>query len=150
MGGSAFLELFEDVSLYLVCQLLKGCNTCCTCLLLYQEPYLIVRWLANYFLFYLQALYVICQRFVDPRFQVVERYPVQYAPCVAYLEDWLHAAVELAPTALLIVLDSLYYACLDRVLVDIQQQNGEISPCLILYAPAVAFTLSSLPPFLYC
>ena len=66
MGGSAVLELFEDASFYLVCQLLKGCATGSSCLLFYHEPHLIVRWLAKYFLFYLQALDIIVQRVIDP------------------------------------------------------------------------------------
>ena len=65
MGGSAVLELSEDVTFYLVCQLLKGCTIGGACLLLYLEPHLIVRWLAIYFLFYLQTLDVIIQRVVD-------------------------------------------------------------------------------------
>ena len=115
MGGSAVLELSKDVSFYLVCQLLKGCTTGSACLLLYLEPHLIVRRLAIYFLFYLQALYVVIQRIVHPRFQVLERYSVENGSCIAYLEHWLYRAVELAPGAVLVVLDSLYYAGLDWV-----------------------------------
>ena len=66
MGGSAVLELSEGVTFYLVGQMLKGRATGSTRLLLYHEPNLIIRWLAIYFLFYLQALYVIIQRVVNP------------------------------------------------------------------------------------
>ena len=97
MGGSAVLELSKDVSFYLVCQLLKGCTTGSACLLLYLEPHLIVRRLAIYFLFYLQTLYVVIQRIVYPRFQVLERYSVENGSCIADLEHWLYRAVELAP-----------------------------------------------------
>lgn len=38
MGGSAVLELSEGVTFYLVGQLLKGCATGSTRLLLYHEP----------------------------------------------------------------------------------------------------------------
>ena len=65
MGGSAIPELSEGVSFYLVGQLLKGSATGSTCLLFYHEPHLIVRWFAIYFLFYLQALYVVIQRVDD-------------------------------------------------------------------------------------
>jgi len=88
-----------------------------TCLLFYHESHLIVRWLAIYFLFYLQALYVVIQRVVDPFFQVLERYSVQDSSCIADLEHGLYRAVKLTPGAVLVVFYSLYYAGLYRVLV---------------------------------
>ena len=126
VGGSAVLELFEDASFYLVCQLLKGCATGSSCLLFYHEPHLIVRWLAKYFLFYLQALDITVQWLVDPFIQLLIGYPIQYCIDIADLKHWLYCAVVLAPGAKLVVLNLFYYPRLDWILVYISQQYGEV------------------------
>ena len=77
---------------------------------------LVVRGFAIYFFLYLQTLYVIAQRVVDPLFQFLERNPIQYRMCIADLEDWLHSAIVLAPRAEVVVLDVFYNAGFDWVL----------------------------------
>ena len=84
-------------------------------------PHLIVRWLAIYFLFYLQALNIIVQRVIDPFFKFLIGYPIQYGIDIADLKHWLYCAVVLALGTVLVVLNLLYYARLDGILVYISQ-----------------------------
>ena len=46
--------------------------------------------------------------------------------CIAYLKDWLDSAIVLAPGTKVVVLDVLYDASLDWVLVDVTQEHREV------------------------
>ena len=48
---------------------------------------MIVRWLAKYFLFYLQALDIIVQRVIDPFLQLLIGYPIQYCIDIGMARD---------------------------------------------------------------
>ena len=58
---------------------------------------------------------IVRQRFIYPGLKVCKGDSSQYCLCIADAKDWLHLAVVLAPGAVLVVFDSLYYAGLDWV-----------------------------------
>lgn len=128
--------------------MLEGCAICYACEFLDLLPDLVVRGLAIYFFLYLQTLYVIAQRVVDPLFQFLERNPIQYRMCIAYLKDWLDSAIVLAPGTKVVVLNVLYNAGLDWVLVDVAQEHREIGHIVDRLALEALFEQVAIAPVL--
>ena len=90
--------------------------SCYACEFLDLLPDLVVRGFAIYSFLYLQTLYVIAQRVVDPSLKVVEGYSIQYGIDITYLENRFNRSVILAPGAVLVVFNFFYYA--RRYLID--------------------------------
>ena len=70
---------------------------------------------------------IVWQWVINPGLKVCIGYAPQHCLCIAYAKHWLHFAVILALGAVLVVFYSLYYACLDWILMDVSQQDCKVS-----------------------